>query len=257
MLRRMRPSGDANVKWVLATVVVLALVISPFAIAQGGGLLGGKRNPRSGAFKAETQVIANTSQFGMRYSNRARGTGGGALLGCRSQPGGTPQRQYPFLRSRNVGNGLAFEIVTGGPLGGTISVSGGDNARPFTTNATGVATGLNAERVGSKTPAQLTIDAVAAVQGTLSFARVLETGTAVAMRGVSAVARTAAGVYNVTFAGDVSRCGLSATQSAAGAEVGATGVQLGADNRTVTVTTMGTAASPAPADRGFYITAVC
>src|SRR5918999_1392840 len=187
---------DGNLKWVLATGVALALVISPLAVAQTTGLIGGKRNPRSGSFNAETQVIASNSTWGMRYSNRAVGGGGGLLFGCRSEPGGTPQKHYPCARSRNVANGLAFEFLTGGSLVGTITAGrGGENTKPFTTNATGVATGLNAERVGSHTPAQLTSDAVSAVQGTISFARVSVAGASLAGRGVSAVAHPSTGTY--------------------------------------------------------------
>jgi hypothetical protein len=261
MLRRIpvvRGMGDGNLKWVLATVVALALVISPFAIAQTSGLIGGKRNPRSGSYNAETQVIASNSTWGMRYSNRAVGGGGGALFGCRSEPGGTPQKNYPCARSRNVGTGLALELVTAGALGGTISVGrGGDNTKPFTTNATGVATGLNAERVGSQTPAQLTSAAVSAVQATLSLARVSTAGATLTSRGVTAVTHPSTGVYNVVFQNPVNACALTATQSAAGTEVGAVGTQLAADNRTVTVTTLSGGAVPALADRAFDISAVC
>ena len=55
MLRRLKRFGDGQdgkVKWVLATGVVLALVISPFAVAQTSGLVGGKRNPARGAFSS-------------------------------------------------------------------------------------------------------------------------------------------------------------------------------------------------------------
>lgn len=258
MLRRINPfrGRDGNVKWVLATVVALALVISPFAVAQTSGLIGGKRNPRSGSFKAETQVIASNSTWGMRYSNRAQGGGGGALFGCRSQPGGTPQKHYPCARSRNVGTGLAFELLTAGPLAGTISAGrGGDNTKPFTTNATGVATGLNAERVGSQTPAQLTSAAVTAVQGTLSLARVSAAGTSITARGVSGVTHPSTGTYSVAFTNPVNACALTATQSEAGTQVGAVGTQLGPDNKTVTVTTLSNAG--ALADRAFDISAVC
>jgi len=165
-LNRFRVGQGGKVRTVLGAGIVLAVVISPFAVAQTSGLIGGKRNPRSGAYDTETKVIATNDTWGMRYSNRTVGGGGGVLFGCRSEPGGTPQRNYPCMRSRNVADGLAFEMVTGGLIGGTItSGGGGDNAKPFTTNATGVATGLNAERVGSKTPAQLTSDAVSAVRG--------------------------------------------------------------------------------------------
>jgi hypothetical protein len=237
---------------------VLAVVISPFAVAQSTGLIGGKRNPATGAYKTETKVIATNDTWGMRYSNRTVGGGGGVLFGCRSEPGGTPRRNFPCMRSRNVANGLAFEMVTAGALGGTIDVGrGGDDAKPFTTNATGVATGLNAERVGSKTPAQLTGDAVSAVQGTLSFARVSVAGAATAARGVSAVTHPSTGTYTVTFERAVNGCALTATQSASGTDVGTIGTQLGGDDRTVTVTTLSLLPSPELADRAFDISAVC
>lgn len=258
MLRRINPfkGGDGNVKWVLATVVVLALVISPFAVAQTTGLIGGKRNPRKGAFSTETQVIAKNSTWGMRYSNRAQGGGGGLLFGCRSQPGGTPQKHYPCARARNVSTGLAFEFVTAGNQAGTITVGrGGDNTKPFTTNATGVATGLNAERVGSQTPAQLTSAAVSAVQGTLSLARVSAAGGAITARGVTAVTHTGTGTYSVVFQNAVNACAVTATQTGVGTGVGAVGTELASDNRTVTVTTLTNTGTPA--DRAFNISAVC
>ncbi|MGH8571377.1 MAG: hypothetical protein ACREX8_02225 [Gammaproteobacteria bacterium] len=260
MLRRIHPFRDSqggNVKWGLATVVALALVISPFAVAQTSGLIGGKRNPSAGAFSRETQVIASNSNWGMRYSNRAEAGGGGLLFGCRSKPGGTPRGNYPCARSRNVADGLAFEFLTGGSLVGTITAGrGGDATKPFITNATGVATGLNAERVGSQTPAQLTGAAVSAVQGTLGFARVSAAGTRIAARGVSGVTHPSTGTYNVTFQNPVNACALTATQSATGTEVGPVGTQVGPDNRTVTVTTL-SLLPPAVADRAFNISAVC
>ena len=257
-LNRFKVGQGGKVRSVLGAAIVLAVVMSPFAVAQTSGLIGGKRNPSSGSFKAETKVIASNDTWGMRYSNRAVGGGGGLLFGCRSEPGGTPQRNYPCARSRNVANGLAFEFLTAGAVVGTISAGrGGDNTKPFTTNATGVATGLNAERVGSKTPAQLTGDAVSAVQGTLSFARVSAAGASIAARGVSGVAHPSTGTYTVTFANPVNACALTATQSATGTDVGTVGTQVGTDNRTVTVTTLGLLPAPELADRAFDISAVC
>lgn len=260
MLRRLHPfkSDQGNVKWVLAASVALALVIAPFAVAQTTGLVGGKRNPSKGSFSKETQVIASNSDWGMRYSNRAVGGGGGLLFGCRSKPGGTPARNYPCARSRNVADGLSFEFLTAGSLAGTITAGrGGDNTKPFTTNATGVATGLNAERVGSQTPAQLTSAAVSAVQGTHRFARVSAAGNATAARGVSNVARSSTGIYTVTFASPVNACALTATQSASGTDVGPVGTDVQADNQTVTVTTMELLPTPGLADRAFSIQATC
>ena len=263
MFRRLNPSrgaqnGNGNVKWVLAASVVLALVISPLAVAQTTGLMGGKRNPSKGAFSKETLVIASNKDWGMRYSNRAVGGGGGLLFGCRSKPGGTPARNYPCARSRNVADGLSFEFLTGGSLAGTITAGrGGDNTKPFTTNATGVATGLNAERVGSQTPAQLTGAAVSAVEATRRFARVSAAGNGIAGRGVSNVTHASTGTYNVVFGAPVNGCALTATQSATGTAVGPVGTSLGPDNQTVTVTTLELLPTPGPADRAFDITATC
>jgi hypothetical protein len=69
------------------------------------------------------------------------------VYGRRSGEGGTPRRNEPCLRGTNLVRGLAFEFASRGPLAGTITAAGGDDARPFATNATGVATGLNADRV--------------------------------------------------------------------------------------------------------------
>lgn len=257
-LNRFRAGQGSAIRTAVGAGFVLALVVAPFAVAQSTGLIGGERNPKRGGFAKETKVIATTDTWGMRYSNRTVGGGGGVLFGCRSDPGGTPQRNYPCMRSRNVTNGLAFEMLTAGNLVGTINVNrGGDHAKPFTTNATGVANGLNAERVGSKTPAQLTGDAVAAVQNTLSFAKVNPAGTATASRGVSAVSHPSTGTYTVTFARAVDGCAVTATQSATGTDVGTIGTQVGADDRTVTVTTLSLLPTPELADRAFDVSAVC
>ena len=261
MFKRFHPLRDregGNVKWVLAASVALALVISPLAVAQTSGLIGGKRNPSKGAFSKETQVIASNKDWGMRYSNREVGGGGGLLFGCRSRPGGTPLKNYPCARSRNVADGLSFEFLTGGALAGTITAGrGGDSTKPFTTNATGVASGLNAERVGSQTPAQLTSAAVSAVQNTRRFARVSAAGNATAQRGVSGVSRPSTGTYNVTFQSPVNDCALTATQSATGTDVGPVGTDVQADNQTVRVTTLELLPTPGLADRAFNIAVTC
>ena len=83
-------------------------------------------------------------------------------------------------------------------------------------------------------------------------------GGSIAARGVSAVSHPSTGTYIVTFQNAVNACALTATQSAAGTDVGTVGTQVGADNRTVTVTTLSLLPAPAAlADRAFDITAVC
>ena len=49
-LNRFRDGQAGNVKLGVAAGVVVALVIAPLAVAQTTGLIGGKRNPKSGSF---------------------------------------------------------------------------------------------------------------------------------------------------------------------------------------------------------------
>ena len=139
-----------RIRSVLAASVVLTLGISSFAVARNGDVV--TQGARNGTTTRETQIVANiattnakTGGFSTRQSNKSS-TGGGATYGCRAQaaPG-----NKPCLRANNLSTGLAFEFqATSGTNGGTITVgSGGDGAKPLTTNATGVADGLNADRV--------------------------------------------------------------------------------------------------------------
>jgi hypothetical protein len=131
-------------RWVLASAVVLALLVSPFAVGATGDVLReGKRNPGRGSSHKETEIISSVKSYGTRQSNVRDGNGGGAIYGCRSKPG-----REPCIRSNNLKDGRAFEFATGGAEGGRIEVDAA-NGKPLTTNATGVATGFNADRVDS------------------------------------------------------------------------------------------------------------
>ncbi len=132
---------------------LLVLGVSPFAVAATGDAV--RQGVRNGTPSSETEIIARVAAgsgakggYSTRQSNLSS-TGGGAIYGCRSGAGGTPANRLPCVRAVNLSAGLAFEYnAQGGLLGGTISVgNGGDTRKPFTTNATGVATGLNADRV--------------------------------------------------------------------------------------------------------------
>lgn len=127
---------------VIAASAVLALFISPFAVAGTGDVLReGKRNPSGGSAHRETEFISSAKTYGTRQSNIRDGNGGGAVYGCRSSTG-----REPCIRANNLKTGRAFEFETNGAEGGLIEADAA-NARPFTTNATAVATGLNADRV--------------------------------------------------------------------------------------------------------------
>ena len=260
MFRRIRAQGH----WLLASAIALGLLISSFAVAAGENnpLLGGKRNPSSNAsqtYSKETEIIANTSTYGTRQSNKSD-NGGGAIYGCRSKAGGSEKGNQPCIRANNLADGRAFEFEANGAEVGRI-VNENVNGAPFTTNAKGVATGLNADQVDGKSADEITADAVKAAQGGLLFAAVSETGALGGNRGATAAARTAEGTYTVTFANDISACALGATETQF-ENAGAVGVQLGDDKKTVTVRTRagggadGTAATP-PADRRFHLTVTC
>ncbi len=264
MFRRIQGQGP----WLLASAFVLALIVSPFAIAAGEGkpLLGGERNPganKSQAYTKETEIIANNSTYGTRQSNKSA-NGGGAIYGCRSKAGGTEKGNKPCIRSNNLADGRAFEFESNGPEVGRITAKD-PKAAPFTTNANGVATGLNADAVDGKGAEDIQKDAVAEAQknaqGMLQFATVASNGTLGAQRGATAASRTAEGTYNVVFANDISNCAMTATEAQTD-DAGSVGVQLGGDKKTVTVVTRtgggadGTVATTV-ADRPFHLTVTC
>jgi len=141
---------------VIAATGLLVICVAPFANAKTGQPL--REGVRNGTTTAETQVISNIGSapgpvggYSTRQSNLSN-SGGGAVYGCRSQVGGSaakPKPQNPCLRANNLNTGYAFEFnASDGPIAGLISAgAGGDSKKPFVTNATGVATGLNADRL--------------------------------------------------------------------------------------------------------------
>src|SRR3712207_1962454 len=177
-----------HVKWLLATAVALAVLVPTIAIAAGEGspLRGGVRNPSANeslALQRETEVIANTNTYGTRQSNKSN-NGGGAIYGCRSGEGGSAAGNEPCIRANNLSNGRAFEFNSEAGEAGRIEVGGGgDSVRPFSTNATGVATGLNADEVDGFDGAQIVP----------RFARVNADGTFAGGRGARASAKVGEG----------------------------------------------------------------
>jgi hypothetical protein len=244
---------------VLLATVVLAVMISPFAVAASGPIL--KLNGRNPTSHSETQIIGringtdnNTGGYTTRQSNLSD-TGGGAFYGCRAaakvQNGPAVE---PCVRANNLSTGLAFEFnTTHGTSAGSITVgSGGDNAKPFTTNATGVATGLNADRVDSKSADDIVQESVNAAS---RFADVAADGKVNGGRGVTSVAvqgPATDAVYRVVFADDISKCALTATEQTI-TDPGTVAVQR-VDAKTVDVRTAGASAA---AQRPFALVATC
>jgi hypothetical protein len=239
--------------WILASALLVALLVTPFAGAfgEGGTVKGGARNPSPDARRAytkETEIIANVSTYGTRQSNKS-GNGGGAVYGCRSKVGGTPAGNEPCVRASNLANGRAFEFnASGGTEVGAIT--GPATAAPFTTTAKGVATGLNADQVDGQSASEI----VAAAQALNKFGAVAADGTlASGARGAKTVSHTAAsGDYNVDFDSDVSKCARTATIT--GATPGFVTTDA-ADADTVTVHTF--SAAGVAADRSFHLLVTC
>ena len=166
-----------------STIVIAGVVVligAPFAFsATRDPIREGVRNPTSGASATETQIIARTGldTYGTRQSNL--GDGGAAIYGCRSaldaQAIGDPKRSTPCIRANNLANGKAFDFqVKLSRIAGTIQIGPSlttpkPDSAPFVTNGTGVAVGLNADRVdslnGNEIVAQAADAAVKAIQG--------------------------------------------------------------------------------------------
>lgn len=140
------PDQRSRTRWTAVagwTVALLALLATPVAIGAGEGdpIRGGVRNPspdQSEELRSETQIIANNSTYGTRQSNK--GTGGGAIYGCRAARGAEP-----CVRANNLAQGRAFEFETDGPTAGSFTV-GDPGAQPFTTNGTGRVENLHVDR---------------------------------------------------------------------------------------------------------------
>jgi hypothetical protein len=198
-----------TLRYILVGALVLAIGIPSVAIGFGEGrtMLLGKRNPSSSGSRAltsETEIIASNGTYGTRQSNKKDGDGGGAIYGCRSSPGAEP-----CVRASNLKGGRAFEFSTIGKEGGRIEV-GDTTGAPLTTNATGVATGFNADKVDGKEATDF------AAAADFKTAVVNGTGGLVRGRGATAARRDAGtNTYIVTFDRDVSQCTYTATPSGA------------------------------------------
>jgi hypothetical protein len=199
--------------------LALAAVTASQAMASGEGTNArlGVRNPSSGNLSVQTQIIASNSNWGTRQSNK--GAGGGAIYGCRSAPGAES-----CVRAVNLMNGLAFSFQSnsGSTVGsfqvGTTSTVN-NNVAPFTTNAGGKVTNLNADHVDGLSASQIESQAVStavsqagtAAKALSSIAAVSATGVLQKARGATASTNTGTGTYIVTFGASIAPCVYQAT----------------------------------------------
>ena len=245
-----------KVRTLLVTGAALAVVAVPSAaIATGEGepVNGGERNPSRNAaldYTRETEIIADVTTYGTRQSNKRDGDGGGAIYGCRSNPGAEP-----CVRANNLKGGRAFEFATVGKEGGRITVGGDATGAPLTTNATGVATGFNADKVDGRDGADL------ASAGDLKFASVAADGKLSGGRGATAATLTSENdnTYTVTFDRDVSGCSFTAN-GIGGSTAEALGVQPAGDAAKNAVLVDGeddADAGSAERGRAFHLQVIC
>jgi hypothetical protein len=145
---RRSPSGGlggwrAKSRYLLVATAVLALTVTGVATGvTGDPIREGQRNPASGTATQETSLVASHDEFTGRFTNHGVDDGGSVVGTCDSTPA-----NEACIRARNFNTGRAFEFfAVEGDEVGQIMASDPD-ARPFTTNAGGVATGLNADKL--------------------------------------------------------------------------------------------------------------
>jgi hypothetical protein len=193
----MRKRMGANARAAIVAGAVAAAVSTPFAVAGDGDLMrSGKRNTAT----RETRIISTAETYTTRQSNSRSGDGGAATYGCRAAAD-----REACLFVYNVRDGRAFDLRSKGAEAGRIMVfppSGvsPDQVRPFSTNATGVATGLNADRVDGRNADELVL------RSDLLRADVNANGTLARGTAGTTSSRPADGRYNVVFPRDVTGC---------------------------------------------------
>ncbi|HEX4734535.1 MAG TPA: hypothetical protein VH247_09000 [Thermoleophilaceae bacterium] len=137
------PKGQG--KYLVISSLILALLAAPIALAANGDPVtaGGRTT-----FTKITRVLGDSTTYATQQSNLHSGDGGAARYGCRS----SAANEFCLL-SKNTGGGGSFRFQSlNSLLGGSIEVNPPQgktaaDAKPFTTNAHGVATGLNADQV--------------------------------------------------------------------------------------------------------------
>lgn len=259
-MQRLRSPLGGQGKWALLCSVALALLIAPFAVAGDGDVM--KVGDGNSAENAETRIIGqNVSTYTTRQSNNKEGDGGAATYGCRANLGAEPCIFVNALRTTR-----AFDFRSRGKEGGRILVNGDADPRnnvPFTTNATGVATGLNADEVDGQDASEIQAAAVQASKPRVAAVNADASLVTAASNGVASVTRPAGegdGTYDVNFTAAVTNCAFQATITAY-ENSGAAAVQA-MDADTVRVRTRngggndGTGAT-AVADKPFNLTVTC
>ena len=266
MIRFRIPKGQG--KYLVISSLILALLVAPFALAADGDpMVAGGRT----TFTKITRVLGDSTTYATQQSNLHNGDGGAARYGCRS----SAANEYCLL-SKNTGGGGSFRFTSANSLlGGVIDVDPPQgktprDAKPFTTNATGVATGLNADRLDGMNAA----DIIKAAGGTPAggpsatqppFAQVTTDGKLGTSRGTLSSSKPATGHYQVVFSGDLGGCAVQATPVTSNSTTISAQVTVAGDKKSSTVdlrvfnfvTAAGGAVSVIPADETAHVAFTC
>lgn len=256
----------------LLTGSALAILAAPVALAAGAGnrsahvatlsdntpIKGAIHNPASSSYLRTTGIFANFNSWTLRVQNV--GSGGSATFGCKAGSNGSA-----CLAAENTNGGYAFSFATTGNTGGKILLTNPKGA-PFTTNATGEATGLNSNYLQGKTASEfVTTSGTAknsnelggqpasayATTGQLLFADVSAEPKILNARGASAVSKTGES-FTVTFGStNVSKCSFTASPVGASAS-GQLGVEPSAGNASAVVVN-----APSGFTGGFDLQVIC
>jgi len=248
------PKGQG--KYVVLSSLILALLVAPLALAANGDPVtaGGRTT-----FTKITRVLGDSTSYATQQSNLHNGDGGAARYGCRS----SAVNEFCLL-SKNTGGGGSFRFQSlNSLLGGSIEVNPPQgktaaDAKPFTTNAHGVATGLNADQVDGMSADDI-VKAAKGSEATYALVSADAKTNGSRTQGVkdTNIVHTTAGVYcfsglaaqpqtaNVTLDGNPGETSIDTTTNNPGAACNnATGIQL-------IVRTYDSAGTLA--DKGFYV----
>ena len=230
---------------VVLSSVLVAMIVTPFAVAQ------------SGSGDGDARIERNDSRYAFLARNTRNGDGGAGALACTSNanPPGQTNRE-PCLNMVNKGTGYAAAFRTRGLTGFRLQTSGEGTATPFLLdpNATGKVEHLNAD----------TVDGLSSEQMRPRFARVNFTAPATVAaaegsNGVTGVTRTGPGRYQVKFDRNIAACALHVTSGAVGA-ARTTAADTLATDPTIADVSIRKADAPNegdPVDGRFSITANC
>lgn len=199
-------------------------------------LKGAIHNPASGTYLRTTGIFANFNSWSTRVQNV--GSGGAGTFGCKAPSSGSA-----CLASENSNGGLAFTFAGTGATGGKILLTN-PSAAPFTTNAHGEASGLNANYLQGKEAKEFQLAKEPAANANelggkpsseylttsaLLFADVSSEPKILSGRGATAVTQSGQS-FTVTFGANLSKCSLTASPTGAALSSGQLGVEVSAGN---------------------------